>query len=277
MRASTFLLFASGIAVLLHFVLIPAAQRRWKADSTPGAVAKAGSVAGLTFFRNAALCAGAAAVIALAFVGIVGIAGLLLPSDFTAAATALDGVHSALSEIDDRVAFGVVIFLMAGLFYVSRRTAAQKMRDVYEAAAQRELQRLQAELEAGSWEPLEPTAEMRPLIEEMAKVRAVLSSSDAPEPLRTRAEQYGRELEGAWLAMDVRRRMKLQWDDFLAVAPAPSRRERVLNVLFSKGTLELASGSTRWTTRAAMVVLFLSFLGLNATSVAGAVERRWVK
>lgn len=277
MRTSTFLLFASGIAVLLHFVLIPEAQRRWKADSTPGAVAKAGSVAGLGFIRNAALCAVAAAVIALAFVGIVGVAGLLLPSDFTAAAAALGGVHSALSALDDRVAFAVVVFLMAGLFYVSRRTARHKMRDVYEAAAQRELHRLQAELDAGNWEPLEPTAEMRPLIEEMARVRAVLSSSDAPEDLRMRAEQYGRELEGAWLAMDVRRRMKLQWDDFLAPDPAPTRRERVLNVFFSKGTLELASGSTRWTTRAAMVVLFLSFLGLNTSSVASAVERRWVK
>jgi hypothetical protein len=277
MRASTFLLFAGGIAALLHFVLIPVAQRRWRSDSTPGVIAKAGSVAGLQFVRNAALCAVAAATVALAFVGVAGVAGLLLPKDFTAAAATLAGVHGALSAINERAAFWIVIFLLAGLFYASRRAATRRMRDVYEAATQRELQRLQAELEAGSWEPREPTAEMRPLIEEMAKVRAVLGSSDASDELRARADHYGRELENAWLAMDMRRRMNLQWDDFLAPAPASTRRERVMNVFFSKGTLGLATGGSRWMTRAAMVVLFLSFIGLNATSVAAVVERRWVR
>lgn len=277
MNVFRLLLITAGIALLLHRVLLPLTRRRWKADSSPAAIAKAGTVAGLEFLRNASLCGVVASVLALVGIGMIGALGLVEPDDFASAAKMVGGIHAALSAISEKLSLVIVVLLLAGLYYLARRNARRTMSEVYQAAVERELQRLQGDLQSDRWEDLEPTPEMEKVIAEMAKVQTILNDETVAAPVRDQAAAYGRELESAWLAMDVRRRLKLQWDDFLEAPAQSTPRGKVLNVLFSRGTFDTAGTLSRTLARVAMVFLFLSLIGLNLPPVRAAAERRWVK
>jgi hypothetical protein len=255
-----------SLYVLLNFAVLPALKRRWIATRSLAKIGKAGVLVGLTTLRNVAFIA---TVTYLAFAAVVVM--LRLANGDARFLTRVVGwasaLHDRLRVFSALVETWFFILPAALLVYLSWHRMRREWRDRFAERVLDEMDRLNAERLADprAWASEAESDEMRALADEIAAVRASISTAGSPADRDARARLARRIalLEGRRRALDYERRVNLDPLHQAVDEPPASGWRGWKSVLLTRGFFSDAQTLTKILSRATLVTLTVALIGFG--------------
>jgi cbb3-type cytochrome oxidase subunit 3 len=286
MTLITFLLLNLAALALVHFALLPTAERRWRQDRSLSAIGRAATLALLGFFRGVLLVTTLTTVaLLLTLLGLRLVGRATTAAEFGAAVNTLQWLRSVLLGFGPAWGALVMTLLIIALAVYARYSGRRRMEQAFQRAYARKLEELKRDYELGKLKELPPTSEMLEVQQRLSELhgelqRLIYGGATAPGD-ETRQQELARQihlLQQLYVTLDMQRRLDAELDPEEAELPAPRTRWEQVQVFFmSRGLLNSLSAGSRALFLAGLFLLVPSLLGLYSHQTTAAVERRLVE
>ena len=170
------------------------------------------------------------------------------------------------------------------LYKVAKNNSRKHVERLFSERYDQEFQRLKDKYSAGLWETLPPTPDMQKIENDIDQLSALLEEIDQdPNKLHEFSEQRGqivRNLEiltQRHLALDIHRRMEMNFDPEAVLGPPPrTLRQKIATLLVSQGMLKSFSRVSRAAFIISALLLIPAIVGIHIDSLADALTKRAV-
>mgnify|MGYP000020273466 CR=1 FL=1 len=249
--------------VFCKFVLEPIATSSARKKLLAGRKAGLGTVAVLQLSSRIAFLATVSALAAcgLAYwLGSQSDLGLTETNQFLAR---VDEAQALLSKVGTGWGLTVSIVCVLGLLLIAFSQSRSREKKILKEAWNRELERLQAQMDAGEWEELEPSPEMRRIEQVMQELAAEFDRANAANdraqinPLK----QSFQKLADLRLFLDAQRRAETSVDPALAgISSNQGVISKIRSIFFSKGVVSSLNAGSKFIIALGLLILFPSLL-----------------
>ena len=279
MSIATLGVISALVFLTIHYLLLPRAKEQWKATKTQEVIAKAAWVAALTAVRGIALVAAIVAASLMLMLGVLGLFGAIPVIDLQVGIQTAAWLRDRAKSVSGALSWIGLVTLVVTFIYLARRHAGRTMKAIYEDSLRREIERLQAAAQAGTWEQLPPTPAMEEVRAAAQQLHDYASNLAAQGQRDAEVQTIARkleELQQIHMQMDWGRRIKPSFEIPPDETPK-TWRARLATIVMSKGMTKTTGELGKGLSWAAMALLILTLLGVEARAVSEAADVRVVR